>query len=334
MEVENEIAHNGAIETISDTIGDLVTGIPATIRKNLYKVLNRFVTACGEYPVTLLEGAIAERRAESKARVELIKATSDQISKQMMIKPEYVRAAADKFSQKIIRKQINIDQISAIALDELKSQKHLLKDDEIEPSPISDDWLNAFESEATQMSSEQMQKLFGKILAGEIQRPSSYSIKTVKLLAQLDNLAAILFTTLCSLSVSLRLGDHLIQDARVVSLGDASSNTLQSFGLGFDQLNILQEYGLIIANYNSYMDYQFSIVRDGAAFLPMKYQNADWALIPKEGITIQQDLKITGVAFSKSGKELLSIVDVIPNNAYDLVLKNHFENLGFSMLKI
>ena len=35
---------------------------------------------------------------------------------------------------------------------------------------ITDDWLNAFEQEAVNMSSEHMQKLFGKILAGEIRQ--------------------------------------------------------------------------------------------------------------------------------------------------------------------
>lgn len=88
-----------------------------------------------------------------------------------------------------------------------------------------------------------MQLLFGKILAGEIRRPTSYSIKTIKLTAQSDNIAAALFKLLCSLSISLRVpnNSNAIIDALVVSMGNAGPNSLQAYGLGFDALNILQE---------------------------------------------------------------------------------------------
>ena len=114
-----------------------------------------------------------------------------------------------------------------------------------EAAPISDDWLNAFETEAARMSSAQMQRLFGKILAGEIQRPSSFSIKTIKLMSQLDNQAAALFRQLCSLSVSIRIPNtQMIYDVRVASMGNAALNSLQQYGLTFDSLNVLQEYAL------------------------------------------------------------------------------------------
>jgi hypothetical protein len=95
------------------------------------------------------------------------------------------------------------------------------------------------------MTSEQMKRLFGKILAGEIRHPQSYSIKTVRLVAQLDNRAAELFRVICSLSVSLRLQtilspnttatNTILLDARVVYLGsNAASNSLYSYGINFD----------------------------------------------------------------------------------------------------
>src|ERR1700674_5645067 len=124
----------------------------------------------------------------------------------MQTDPEYARAAASKFAQKIIRERVNVDQVSEFAAADLKSEPQTAASDkEPEAPPISEDWLNAFESEAAQMSSEQMQRLFGRILAGEIRQPSSYSIKTIKLMAQVDNRAATLFSRLCSLSTSLRV---------------------------------------------------------------------------------------------------------------------------------
>jgi hypothetical protein len=157
----------------------------------------------------MIENAIEEKRAASQARVKLIETSASQIAKQMQTDPEYARAAASKFAQKIIRERVNVDQVSEFAAADLKSEPQTAaREKNPEAPPISEDWLNAFEGEAAQMSSEQMQRLFGKILAGEIQRPSSYSIKTLKLMAQLDNQAANLFKLFCSLSVSIRPPEH------------------------------------------------------------------------------------------------------------------------------
>lgn len=327
---------SGALSTIGDAISDLVTGIPAPVRKNATKAFARLCTSVVEYPVALIEGAIAERRAESRARVKLIDASANQIAEQMRTNPEYARAAATKFAQKIVRERVNVDQVSEIAIADLKSEPLATEDDSSpETPPISEDWLNAFESEAAQMSSEQMQRLFGKILAGEIRRPSSYSIKTLKLMAQLDNRAASLFTRLCSISISIRIPKSAqILDARVVSMGSAASNSLQAYGLGFDALNILQEYGLIIADYNSNMDYRMAVVHNKQITLPLLYQNAQWALFPKVPPPAPQAFKVDGVAFTKSGKELLSIVEIEPDEAYTAALMNFFDQQGMTMTKL
>jgi hypothetical protein len=90
-----------------------------------------------------------------------------------------------------------------------------------------------------------MQILFGKILAGEIYRPASISIRTFQIMGQLDSGTANLFRKLCSFAISLRPA-NVVLDVRVASLGgDAAQNSLQNYGLGFDSLNILQEYGLV-----------------------------------------------------------------------------------------
>jgi hypothetical protein len=268
--------------------------------------------------------------------VKLIDASASQIAEQMQTNPEYARAAAHKFAHKIIRERVNVDQVSEMAAAELKSKPLAIENDKEPEAPtISEDWLNAFEIEAAQMSSEQMQLLFGKILAGEIRKPASYSIKTIKLVAQLDNRAAVLFSLLCSLSISLQIPNlNVIVDARVVSMGNAGLNSLEAYGLNFDQLNILQEYGLIIADCNSAMDYQSAVAREGRVGLPMIYQKTQWAFLPKVPFSGFQEFKIQGVAFSKSGKELLPIIDITPNDKYTDDLKKFFDNLGMIMAAI
>ena len=116
---------------------------------------------------------------------------------------------------------------------------------------ITDDWLNALEVEARQKSTEEMQALFGKILAGEIRRPGSYSIRAVKILGSIDQKVATHFVRLCSLCISTHP-----EDVRVCSLGNnANTNALEDYGLNFATLNVLNEHGLIISDYNSWWEF-------------------------------------------------------------------------------
>src|SRR5262249_4367582 len=144
--------------------------------------------------------------AETKARVKLIEASARQIESQMEIDPAFARAAGAKFARKIVRERTNLNQIMSGAVGELSRPTEPSYDtqEKRESPPISEDWLNVFENEGAQLSSDEMQRLFSKILAGEIRNPGTFSIKTVRLVAQLDNRAAHLFRILCSLSVSLR----------------------------------------------------------------------------------------------------------------------------------
>jgi Protein of unknown function (DUF2806) len=330
-EVENELGN--AI----DIIGDTMSGIPAPIKKNALKAFAQLCTAAIDLPIAHLEGIAAEKRAESQARIKIIDIASKQILEQMDVDPEYARAAVKNFGQKIVREKVNLDAIVANAALELSQDQTngSNNQDELSEVEISSDWLNTFEKEASEKSSEEMRLLFGKILAEEIRRPTSFSIKTIKLISQLDNQAAKIFQLFCSMCVSLQAGNHII-DARVISIaGNAASNSLQSYGLTFDGLNVLHEYGLIIPDYNSYMDYRICIANmKNVVPLPFKYQGKLFGLIKNDEQYQNTEFRLDGVALSKSGKELLNVIDILPVEEYTMALKTFFENLKFQMVQI
>jgi hypothetical protein len=316
---------------------DFISSLPEPVRQNAFKAFARLCTAAVEYPAVFIEGAVAEKRAETAARVKLIETSGNQIAEQMKTNPEFVRAAGRKFAQKVVRERVNIDQIAEIAGTELTSEPSKAQGDTpTEGTPISEDWLNVFENEAANISSEQMQQLFGKILAGEIRKPSSYSIKTIKLVAQLDNRAATLFRLLCSLAISYReSGSNIIQDARVVSMGEsASTNSLRPYGLDFDSLNILQEYGLIISDYNSWFEFQAYVDDGDQATLPLDYLREQWALVVKVDPGVKRVFKFNGVALSRCGRELLPVVDIRSNEEYTTALSGFFAKQGMTLVKV
>ena len=230
------------LSKLTDTLESVVTGIPAPVRKNFFKAFGQLCTAAVDIPVAWLEGKSAEIRANTEARVQITKKGGDAISEKIVIPQEYIDKASSKFAARVIKEQINLDQIVLNAANEL-SNSNEIDNNKASIDEISEDWLNEFENLSRLKSSENMRFIFGKILSGEIIKPGSFSIKTLKIISQLDNHAAELFQLLCSQAVSLRISNQII-DARVISFdGSAASNSLSQFGLSFRSLNILQEYG-------------------------------------------------------------------------------------------
>ena len=71
------------------------------------------------------------------------------------------------------KRQDNIENVTAAAAAELS------KETVVPDKHPDDDWITRFFSSAQDVSSQEMQELWGKILAGEIKKPGSYSLRTL-----------------------------------------------------------------------------------------------------------------------------------------------------------
>lgn len=345
---------NTALDAVTDLALD--STIPAPIRRNALKAFDRLCSALIDVPVGALERRSAEKRAESEARIKIRDEITTQITQQIKVDPEYALRAGHKYAEKIIREQLNLDKISAIAANELKNSEssNPTDPDANEPNKeqstdstnqdvnsskekaINDDWLNNFENEARSKSTEEIQHRFGRVLAGEIEKPGSYSIKAVKLLGELDQKTANLFKKLCSACVVFGIPNskHVL-DARVSSLGgNAGSNALSKYGLGFDRLNLLNEYDLIISDYNSYYDYNSCILnKDNPILFSFQHQGKHWILLPLADRNNRSKFRISGVALSRVGRELFRIVDQDPMPEYTEDLKKYFSEQKLQMIE-
>ncbi len=361
-----EDASNTTLDVVTDLALD--AAIPAPIRKNAFKAFDRLCSALINVPVGALERRSAEKQAESEARIKIIRENADKIAQQMKVDPEYARIAVSKYGQKILREQVNLDNISAIAADELKSieSDNPTRQKTNEPNQeqsadstnqdtnggeekiINDDWLNNFETEARQKSTEEMQIRFGRVLAGEIRQPGSYSIKAIKLFGEIDQNTAILFKKFCSVCVVIGVfgipNSEQVFDARVLSLGGSlGSNALSKYGLDLDQLNILNEYSLITSSdislhdYNliSLYDYNLCIVYENNPVpSPFQHQGKPWALLPLPDWDNKSEFKLSGVALSRVGRELFRIVDQDPMPEYTEDLKKFFAGQKLQMVEV
>ena len=323
------------LETINSALTE--STLPAPISRNIIKALNRLWSASIDIPAAYLEGKAQEMRAETRARIALINTSATEIARQMKIDPEYARVAANKFGQRVIREQINLDTICEKALEQLDSNDASENQPNSEKS-IDDDWLNTFEEEARQKSTEDMQDYFGRILAGEIKKPGSSSIRAIRILGALDQETARLFRKFCSAAIIFP--DEI--DIRVCSLeGTAGGNSLSKYGLSFSELNILNEYGLIISDYNSWQEYQLCIA--GAILLPegtpigpfpFQHQGKSWVLVPTQEHKPPTEFRLHGVALTSSGGELSRIVHIEPTEKYTRDLIAFFKTKNLQMTEV
>ncbi|VVD30884.1 DUF2806 domain-containing protein [Paraburkholderia dioscoreae] len=90
-------------------------------------------------------------------------------------------AAADSRAINLLREEINI------AKTILKAEG-VLRDDPTEPPATfaDSDWLYRWRACASQMSSDELQSLFGNVLAGEIKAPGTFSLRTLDFLKNLS----------------------------------------------------------------------------------------------------------------------------------------------------
>lgn len=328
-ESERDVAISSAMaEGMGGAVIEAVTGVPAPLQDSLKYVLKRFTVSLMTYPTAFIEGKVNEMRATSDAKIAITRAVGDAIAKKYDVPLPYVEAAGQKAAERIVGRQLNLDSVSNHAIQELA--KNDVRSDATVAAP-EDDWLNVFETEALNMSSERMRIHFGRLLAGEIKQPGSFSVRTVKSLGQMDAKTADLFVRLCSMATALRTATHQLVDLRVLSIGtSASLNGLMQYGLSFNALNELEEAGLIISDYNSSVNFEYVTSKGEKPNLKMHYLGRQCELTKVEAnFILPVPWQIHGVKFTKVGRELFSIVDPIEDVQYSKALSLFFRQHGF-----
>ena len=334
---------------------NLIEKVPKALRSNTLKAFDRLCASVIDIPTAYLEGISKEKRAETEGRIKLTQESSKQIADQMNIPAEYIKTAGKKFAHRVVREQMNLDEITKSAVKELEKSSDIqdkIQNNQSTPhkKTINDDWLNNFEKEARYKSTEEMQTLFGRILAGEIKQPGYYSIKAVRTLGELDQKVAQLFNRLCSYSIMFPTQSLRLRDIRVCSLrNNTNSDPLYRFGFSSVELNILKEYNLITPNFHSWYPYPCVLpkgkilqyffqnerlyIKDRKEIFPMPfYHQKKYWVLKSQNSSADMTLKIFGVALSTVGCELYHIVEPYNTKEYTQALKEYFHKQKLEMI--
>ena len=164
-------------------------------------------------------------------------------------KPRYTELLKKQSEERLLSvdesRQLNVCKVCQRASE-------ILGEDASDPptadNPYEDDWLSTFENESCHKSSKDMQERFARMLAGEIKRPGSFSIRTIKLLGQIDTETASAFRLFCSGCVSFDKpsGSGLVYTSIFPKFEVGRLRTfLNRYGIGHNMLSTLQGFSLL-----------------------------------------------------------------------------------------
>ena len=338
---------NTTLDVVTELISD--TAIPVPIRRNMFKAFDRLCSALIDVPVGALERRSAEKRAESEARIKIGEEVTAQIIQQIKVDPEFPQRASNTFAKRILREQFNLEKIMSFATDILKGKKYNNSanqevDDESEKT-ISDDWFNIFEKEASQKSSEEMQERFARILAGEIKRPGSYSIRAIKLLGEIDSDIASIFRIFCSGCISFDdpVGSGSIYKSIFPKFQVGRSvSFLEKYGLNGVMLSYLKEFSLLQIETPPSMlsEYTLSIPKcfvSGLEKPPTPFLYAGKYFLLKHHNNKKEfdwNFMMPGFFLSSIGTELINIVEPEPIKQLTEDLKEFFVEKKLELVEV
>lgn len=102
----------------------------------------------------------------------------------------FIKRTQNRMAYQELQKQYNIETISNKAYTLLEGE------DKVPNDPLDVDWVNRLFNYAGDISNEKMQEIWAAILAGEVKRPTSFSLRTLETLHNISQSEAELFQKL------------------------------------------------------------------------------------------------------------------------------------------
>lgn len=142
---------------------------------------------------------------------------------------EIVKRAGSRLAYQEIKKEQNIEAVVDNAYQELQGA------DSVSSDPVDPDWMFRFFNSVENISNEDMQKIWGRILAGEVKSPSRYSYRTLEKLRNITKEEAQLFQEVASLSLTHENRKFLLKN----------DSLMNKYDIYFSDIFKLEECGLM-----------------------------------------------------------------------------------------
>lgn len=285
--------------------------IPLSINVDIKsETLNKAMELIARAGYILYEPTRIKQKAKAKADAKLI-TEKNELNISILQRQTLGRILAIETSR-----QENINRISQKVFGEIASSGKQI-------DPLTDvDWIKKYFSFSQDISNEEMQNVWSKILAGELINAGSFSYKTMSILANMRKQEAELFSRLCTFVL-------VINDFRFVPLifSDPSSDgKYNQSSINFEELQFLESLGLI--HFNSVSSYSLTISNKE---FTIGIGSKNYLFKTSED---KIKLGVGDVLLTKEGQELFKVVNAIPNAGLIEVVKKEWVTASRSISEL
>ena len=159
---------------------DAVSMIPQGLVPGTIKAIDRLIGAAIDVPAAWLRQQTVKIEAKSQSLASVEAAVGQLAISELGSDGEVGERALSVLLRKEYRRQTNRQAVVAAMIEDIQATD--CSDTAEEDRELDDDWLNVFERYAEDASTERMQRLWGRVLSGEVRKPGSYSMRTLRFL--------------------------------------------------------------------------------------------------------------------------------------------------------
>ncbi len=209
----------------------------------------------------------------------------------------------------ILRKEVNVAKAILHA-------EEALEDEEQEPSdkPIDDDWLYRWRDYAGNTSNEDLQQLWGRVLAGEVKSPGLCSLRTLEFIKNVSRYEAELIESISQFVIN---GDLIL---------DTTTTNQTSSSQDFRKLLEIQELGLI-SGVGMALASKPAMMPEGSGSVYYFGYHGKYLIITSQRQPHQ--LSLSGVfKVTNIGRQVFALVKAKPNLEYIKLFANKIKSQG------
>jgi len=189
---------------------------------------------------------------------------------------------------------------------------------------MDDDWIMHFFEQSSKTSDEKVQEIWARILAGEANKPGSYSKRTINFLTEIEKGDAELFGKLCNFV-------WYINNSPYPLIPEPTDPIYSRNGINFEGVQHLESLGLI--NLDATAGYQLSNKDEGTSnHFILSYNKRYFLCEIPEGR--EKVVQIGKVMLTKLGRELLMVCPLQVIEKLEEYIQVYYESTGNKLREI
>lgn len=167
---------------------NITSSLPEPIKASFLKAASDLLGGLIQIPAAKLKQYAQAIEDTTSARSMTAGLLARAAAEQAIQDPDLLKVAVDIYLPTTLRKAKNRLGVAQSAAEHLVTTKSENIRNEV--TPPDSDWMNSFMRFAEDASSERLQDLFGRVLAGQVSRPGAFGLGTLRTLSELDQLTA------------------------------------------------------------------------------------------------------------------------------------------------